>query len=148
WNTAKDVERWAEHRDVKKLFEGSAAPKLLLRGEGHTLEGSASREALNLVADRSRRIVAIVINAIDASLKGDSQQRHAWTVESIRSLPELLDRAREAGRAVLLASDHGHVPADRLVSKGSYKDAGARYRPWMSPDEALAPYEVGFRGDT
>jgi hypothetical protein len=148
WNTAKDIERWAEHRDVKKLVEGSAVPKLLLRGEGHTLEGSASPEALSLVADKTRRVVAIVINAIDSSLKGDPQQRHAWTVESIRSLPELLDRAREAGRAVLLASDHGHVPADRLVSKGSYKDAGARWRPWTSPDEVLAPYEVGFRGDT
>ncbi|WP_437840169.1 BREX-2 system phosphatase PglZ [Sorangium sp. So ce1153] len=148
WNTAKDVERWAEHREVKKLFAGSTVPRLLLRGEGHTLEGSASPEALSLVADRTRRVVAIVINAIDASLKGDPQQRHAWTVESIKSLPDLLDRAREAGRAVLLASDHGHVPADRLVSKGSYKDAGARWRPWTSPDEALAPYEVGFRGDT
>lgn len=148
WNTSKDVERWAEHRDVKRLFEGSAAPKLLLRGEGHTQEGSASPEALSLVGDKTRRIVAIVINAIDSSLKADPQQRHAWTVESIRSLPELLDRAREAGRAVLLASDHGHVPADRLVSKGSHKDGGARWRPWTSPDEALAPYEVGFRGDT
>ncbi|WP_437602988.1 BREX-2 system phosphatase PglZ [Sorangium sp. So ce590] len=148
WNTSKDVERWAEHRDVKKLFGGAEVPKLLLRGEGHTLEGSASPEALSLVADRARRVVAIVINAIDSSLKGDPQQRHAWTVESIRSLPELLERAREAGRAVLLASDHGHVPADRLVSKGSYKDAGARWRPWTSADEVLAPYEVGFRGDT
>lgn len=147
-NTAKDVERWAEHREVKALFEGSAAPKLLLRGEGHTLEGSASPEALNLVSDRSRPIVAIVINAIDASLKGDPQQRHAWTVESIKSLPELLDRAREAGRAVLLASDHGHVPADRLVSKAGIEKGGARWRPWTSPDETLAPYEVGFRGET
>lgn len=146
WNTAKDVERWAEHREVKKLFEGAAAPKLLLRGEGHTLEGSASAEALSLVADKTRRIVALVINAIDSSLKGDPQQRHAWTVESIRSLPELLDRARETGRAVLLASDHGHVPADRLVSKGPI-EKGARWRPWTSPDEVLAPYEVGFRGE-
>ncbi len=148
WSTAKDVERWAEHREVKRLFEGSAAPKLLLRGEGHTLEGSASPEALNLVGDRSKKIVAIVINAIDASLKGDPQQRHAWTVESIRSLPELLDRAREAGRTVLFASDHGHVPADRLVSRGSPKDAGARYRPWISAKEPLQPFEVGFRGET
>ncbi|MEP7124755.1 MAG: BREX-2 system phosphatase PglZ [Byssovorax sp.] len=148
WNTSKDVERWAEHREVKRLFEGSAAPKLLLRGEGHTLEGSASPEALSLVGDKTQRIVAIVINAIDSSLKGDPQQRHAWTVESIKSLPELLDRAREAGRAVLLASDHGHVPADRLLSKTAVEKGGARWRPWTSPDEVLAPYEVGFHGAT
>jgi hypothetical protein len=148
WNTSKDVDRWADHPDVKKLFEGNAAPKLLLRGEGHTLEGSASPEALSLVGDKTRRIVAIVINAIDSSLKGDPQQRHAWKVESIKSLPELLDKAREAGRAVLLASDHGHVPADRLVSKPVGEKGGARWRPWMSADEVLAPYEVGFRGAT
>lgn len=147
WSTAKDTERWAEHRDVKKLFEGSMAPRLLLRAEGHTAEGSASPEALRLVADGSRRIAAIVINAIDASLKGDPQERHAWTVESIRSLPELLDRAREAGRAVLLASDHGHVPADRLASKGAIEKGGARWRPWLSAEDPIAPHELGFRGE-
>lgn len=147
WSTAKDTERWAEHRDVKKLFEGTAAPRLLLRAEGHTTAGSASPEALSLVADGARRVVAIVINAIDASLKGDPQERHAWTVESIRSLPELLDGARESGRAVLLASDHGHVPADRLASKGAVEKGGARWRPWLSPGEALSPHERGFRGD-
>ncbi|NUP07976.1 MAG: BREX-2 system phosphatase PglZ [Polyangiaceae bacterium] len=146
--TDKDVTRWAENRDVAKLVPDNTVPKLLLRAEGHTQGGAASPEALSLVSDKSRRIVAIVINAIDASLKSDAQQRHAWTVESIQSLPELLERARDTGRAVLLASDHGHVPADRFTSCGTYEKAGARWRPWTSADEPLGPHEIGFRGQT
>lgn len=147
WSTAKDVDRWAENRDVARLCEGAEPPKLLLRGEGHTLGGAASQEALTQVTDRTRRIVAIVINAIDASLKSDPQARHTWTADTIQSLPELLEAAREAGRAVLLASDHGHVPADRLATQGTFEKAGARWRPWTSPDEVLGPHELGFRGE-
>lgn len=145
-DTAKDVERWRGHADVVKLFPVSDAPRLLLRGEGHTREGSASPEALSLVGDTQKRIVAIVINAIDASLKGDPQERHPWSVENVWSLPDLLDKAREAGRAVLLASDHGHVPADLLapLSGTSGQGGGARWRPWSSADEPLREGEVGF----
>jgi len=145
-NSSKDRERWRDNRDVGKLFDGTAAPMLLLRSESHTRDGSASEEALSLIADQQRRIVGIVINAIDSSLHGDAQQRHAWTPESIASLLDLLDKARECGRAVLLVSDHGHVPADLLQTKTAPVTGGARWRPWESPDEALAQFEVGFTG--
>ena len=144
--TEKDVDRWAENADVAKLVPPNEKPRLLLRGEGHTQSGVASPEALSLVGDRSRRIVAIVINAIDASLKGDPQARHTWKVENIQSLADLLEKAREAERAVLLASDHGHVPADRLVSRGTPDGAGARWRPWRDSDGPVAPHEVVVKG--
>jgi len=146
-STSKDPEWWMKHREVSKFFEPPEYPRLLLRAEGHTADGSASKEALNLVGDLARRVVAIVINAIDASLKGDTQQRHAWTVDSIESLPDLLDKAREAGRAVLLAADHGHVPADLLTTKGTYSGAGARWRPWNEPSDPVEDYEVALHGD-
>lgn len=144
--TEKDVDRWCAHSAVQKLLPVNEAPKLLLRGEAHTNSGAASNEALALVADKSKRIVAIVINAIDASLKSDPQQRHEWKAESIQPLLDLLERARDADRSVLFAADHGHVPADRLVNIGKPEDASARWRPWQSPDEKLGPHEVGFRG--
>ena len=146
WSTAKDVARWEENKDVGKLVPNNELPKLLLRAEGHTAGGTATPEALSLVGDKSRRVVAIVINAIDASLHGDAQQRHEWTVQSIRSLPDLLEKARVAGRAVMLASDHGHVPADRLRNCGMYEKGGARWRPWLDAGETLSEHETGFTG--
>lgn len=142
-----DSDHWAQNARVKKLVPPTDVPRLLLRGEGHTKAGGASEEALNLVADPTRRIVAIVLNAIDDSLKASHAVRHPWGVDNIASLPDLLEKARDHGRAVLLASDHGHVPADRLQRvTGASSGGGARWRPWPSANAELAANEVGFSG--
>jgi hypothetical protein len=70
---------------------------------------------------------------------------HRWTVEKIRSLPQILEAARLAGRALLLASDHGHVPQDNMVSVGTFPDSRGRFRPLHRDDEVLADYEVAVR---
>lgn len=142
--TDRDVDRWAQNAIVQKLLPPGEVPRLLLRADGHTQSGAASPEALQLVRDPRQRIVALVINAIDASLKGDPQTRHDWTVDTIQSLRDLLETAAEAGRVVLLASDHGHVSADRMVGVGSPPDSKARYRAWKTPDEPIADYEVAI----
>jgi len=157
--TEKDPERWAAHAEMKQLVTIGAGPvtdvpRLLLRAEGHTKAGGASQEALSLVADPKRRVVGVVVNAIDDSLKASHAQRLTWGVENIASLPDLLDKAREHGRAVLFASDHGHVPADRITRvpvAGGVGSGGARWRPWPAPGQvghALADNEVGFTGTT
>jgi hypothetical protein len=145
-NAQKDDERFRDNKTLHPFFEGSAGPRLLLRGEGHTGDGSASQEALTLIADAQRRVVGIVINAIDASLKGDTQEHHDWTVEHIRSLSDILEAAQQAGRRILLVSDHGHVPADRLRTRSSPAQAGARYRPWLGDADPVQAGELLFRG--
>ncbi|MBI2373944.1 MAG: BREX-2 system phosphatase PglZ [Deltaproteobacteria bacterium] len=145
--TTSDVDHWEAHTLVKRLVPPTDKPRLLLRGEGHTKAGGASQEALSLVSDPNRRIVALVLNAIDDSLKASHEVRHPWGVENIASLPDLLEKARESGRAVLLASDHGHVPADRLQRVTPSSEAqGARWRVWPSATAPLAANEVGFSG--
>lgn len=145
--TTPDPAHWQSHAAVKKHVPPTEVPRLLLRGEGHTLAGGASSEALSLVADTNKRIVAIVLNAIDDSLKASHAVRHPWGVENIASLPDLLDKARESGRAVLLASDHGHVPADRIKRVATATPAqGARWRPWPSASAPVQDFEVGFSG--
>ncbi|HJL28369.1 MAG TPA: BREX-2 system phosphatase PglZ [Polyangiaceae bacterium LLY-WYZ-15_(1-7)] len=151
-DTSKDPDKWAANSAVKKYAEGTDTPRLLLRSEGHTKGGSASQEALSLVGDPSRRVVAMVVNAIDDSLKASHAVRHPWRVESIASLPDLLEKAREHGRAVLLASDHGHVPADRIERvkdphPGAKKSGGGtRWRPLPKADSPVADNEVAFVG--
>ena len=144
--TSADVKRFRDHRALGKFFEGGAAPVLLLRAEGHTKGGAATEQAHTLVGDPEARVVGIVINAIDASLKGDSQQVQRWDVKAIRSLHDLLEKARDAGRSVLLASDHGHVPSDRFESMPRPAEGGSRWRWWRGADDSLADGEQLYRG--
>jgi hypothetical protein len=141
--TSDDPKRWQAHREIAKLC-GAELPSLLLRSEGHARDGSASEEALSRVLDRSRRVVAVVVNAIDMSLKADAAQRHRWTMDSVKSLRDLLDKAAEVGRAVLLCSDHGHVPTDRLQPSGAALKEGARWRAWQTAKDAFAEYEIAL----
>ncbi len=145
-NTQKDDERFRDNKALHPFCDPSSGPRLLLRAEGHSGDGSASREALSLIADPQRGVVGIVVNAIDASLKGDSQEQHDWTVDSIRSLEALLEAAREARRTILLVADHGHVPADRLRTLSSPGQGGARHRPWLGDADVLQPGELKFSG--
>lgn len=139
-----DPARWKANREAGRFAAAGDTPQLLLRGESQAADGSATQEALSQVADRTRRLVAVVLNTIDMSLKSDIAHQHVWTLDTVKSLRDLLDRAAEVGRAVLLCSDHGHVPAERFVSVGAVQD-GARWRAWRTPDEVLAPHEVALR---
>jgi hypothetical protein len=147
-SSGNDPDHFAAHGALQQFCAPGVQPRLLLRGESHTSDGSASREALSLIADTAqRRIVGVVVNAIDASLKGDSQTQLDWTVDKIRSLRDLLGAARDAGRHVLLVADHGHVPADRLRSVATpSKGGGARWRPWTGDDDPVQPGERRFKG--
>lgn len=145
--TDKDPERWKGNPHAAKYARTGDWPRLLLRSEGHDASGVASKEALSLIGDRKRPVVALVINAIDSALKGDSQQWHPWTFENVRSLPAILSAARDAGRTVLLASDHGHVPCDLMHTSAGPITGGARWRPLVSPDDAVQDCEVKLFGE-
>lgn len=142
-DTQKDPERWRANVVVKRYSTGRDQPALLLRSESHTKSGAASSEALSLVGDTSRRVVAIVINAIDDALKSNPGIRDAWDVDKIASLGDLLEKARESGRAVLLVGDHGHVRSDRMVSRPA-STGGARWRPWAGPADPVAEGELAM----
>ena len=64
----------------------------------------------------------------------------AWTTDAIRPLGWLLDAARDAGRIVVLTSDHGHV-LDRDPSYRRHETDSLRCRPddgAPGPDELLS----------
>jgi hypothetical protein len=54
-------------------------------------------------------VVACVLNTIDDALDRSDPAGIEWSAESVKHLRPLLDRARRAGRVVVIASDHGHV---------------------------------------
>lgn len=145
--TDKDSERWSENSNIAKYATRGASPRLLLRGEGHEAHGVVSNEALSMIGDRTRRVVGLVINAIDSALKGDAQQWHPWKFDNVRSLPTILAAAHDAGRTVLLASDHGHVPCDLMQTSVGAVTGGARWRPLRSRDDDVEACEVKVYGD-
>lgn len=90
--------------------------------------GALAKAVERAILETKNRVVAAVINAVDDRLAGASQVRETWSAEAIRPLGALLRAAREAGRAVVLASDHGHV-WHRDAPPVPAPDASARWRP-------------------
>ncbi len=61
------------------------------------------------IGSAHRKIVGVVINAVDDNLLKGGQIDTQWTRDEIKVLPALLHEARMARRLVVLVSDHGHV---------------------------------------
>jgi hypothetical protein len=71
--------------------------------------GAVSEELSKALLDDKQNIVGVVINAIDDRLANAQQIRDNWSINRINPLGALLRLARDSGRVVVLASDHGHV---------------------------------------
>lgn len=71
--------------------------------------GALSEEVSKAILDEKQNVVGVVINAIDDRLANAQQIRDNWTIGRINPLGALLRLARDSGRVVILASDHGHV---------------------------------------
>lgn len=106
-----------------------------LRSDGGQSLPSSVRDP---IASR-RKIVGAVLNHVDDTLAKLDPARGPWTVPAILWLRELLEAARDAGRTVILTSDHGHV-VERGGTLRSHSGGGARWRPAdtaVSDDEVL-----------
>lgn len=139
--SSADVKRFANNSALAKV--GVREPKLFLQA---SLAGGVTDEIRRKIEDRSERVVGVVLNAIDNWLSAGVGRAPSWTVGSIHALPALLEAARKAQRAVLFASDHGHVPGSQLEYVKADAAGGARWRE-LREASPLADYEVAFRKD-
>ncbi len=105
--------------------------------------GALSDDVRLAVLSEKARAVAVVVNAIDDELAGAEQVRGRWTLDAIRPLAALLQAARDGGRLVILAGDHGHVWHRDRAEYRKAADAGERWRPAAGPP---GPGEVVARG--
>jgi len=67
-------------------------------------------------------LVTCVLNTIDDALDRSDPGGTDWTAATVRHLLPLLDRARHAGRAVVLTADHGHVIERRHGEQRSHPE--------------------------
>jgi hypothetical protein len=89
--------------------------------------GGLSEEVSEMILEPTRKIVGVVINAIDDRLATAQQIRDDWTVNRIIPLGALLRLARDSGRVAVLASDHGHV-WHRADTEQDQSREGSRWR--------------------
>ncbi|MCP4659238.1 MAG: BREX-2 system phosphatase PglZ, partial [bacterium] len=107
---AKEKKDFARQSGLVAAGEPPKPPVVFHKGELRTGEElGLSRDVVDKISDRHRRVVGVVINAVDDHLAKGEQIRVDWTAHRIRPLEELLEAAWAAGRAVVLVSDHGHV---------------------------------------
>ncbi len=89
-------------------LSGSLAHKALLDSSAAGFD--LSPDLMTAVDDTGgQRLVAAVLNTIDDALDRSDPGGTDWTADAVKYLRPLLARARRAGRAVVLTSDHGHV---------------------------------------
>ena len=82
-------------------------------------------------------LVACILNTIDDALDRSDPGGIAWGTETVKHLLPLLDRARNAGRVVVLTADHGHVIERRQGTQRTYTGiSSSRSRPAAPPAEA------------
>lgn len=105
-----EVQGFAAHPATVAASQPGFAPRLFHKA---ALEGdedsSLAGEIRNALADKRQRFVGIVINAVDDHLDKGDQTDPVWNLQHIRVLEPILAEAGEAGRLVVLLSDHGHV---------------------------------------
>lgn len=81
-----------------------------------------------------RPLVACVLNTIDNALDRSDPGGTDWTDDTVKHLRPLLAAARDAGRAVLLVGDHGHVvERRRRTEKLDGTETSARSRQVDNP---------------
>ena len=98
--------------------------KVALREAADASLAANVREA---IASTQKRVVGVVINAIDDHLLKGEQLDLRWTRDEIKVLPSLMYEARSARRVVLVLSDHGHLLDHQTEARPG--EGGERWRP-------------------
>ena len=104
-------------------------------------DAGLASEVRKEIAAAHRRIVGVVLNAVDDHLLKGEQLDTAWNQEQIKVLRALLHEAQQARRVVVFLSDHGHVLDDKTV--GKVYEGGER---WREDDGAPEETELQVSG--
>lgn len=128
-DSGQEKRGFAEHPALAAACGRRYPPRLFHKGElTEGGRGGLAGPVGDAVLGGEHRVVGVVVNAIDDRLATAQQVRDRWGADTIRPLGPLLHAARDAGRVVVLASDHGHVwHRDDCAFRPA--DGGERWRP-------------------
>ena len=147
-NPATNGTEQGEFQKNDLLFKGSGSqvrPQLFRMGDlTDDEQGGVANQVRLAISDKKCRVVSVVLNAIDDHLDSGKQIDFSWQVNRIRGLKDILRQASEAGRLVMLTSDHGHIlDCGTKVLSSPKDDRGDRYR--LSTDK-VEEGELEFAG--
>jgi hypothetical protein len=126
-NAAVEQNGFAEHPGLRAHCRSGAAPVLFHKASLQEADdGSLAAEVRGEIAAAHRRIVGVVVNAIDDSLLKGEQIDTRWSRDEIKVLPTLLHEAKAARRIVVVLADHGHVLDHQ--AQGRPGEGGERWR--------------------
>lgn len=129
-DSTTEIVNFREHPSLHRSIQSKSKPQLFLKPSLADAGGAGlSSEVRDVIAEPDSRVVAVVINAVDDQLSTLGQLAIDWKVNQITWLKDLLDAAVVGQRAVVLISDHGHVPAKETDRSLQLKNAaGDRHR--------------------
>ncbi len=132
--------RFSTHPALVSASRSGGAPVLFHRGD-LTKQGAhrLPEPVAQAVGPSGPRVVGVVVNAVDDLLIKGGQLRPLWSPDAVPVLGALVEAARDAGRAVVLVSDHGHI-VERGTTYREPQGGGERWRNATSPpgdDEVL-----------
>lgn len=130
-----DPTRFAAHPALSRFQPELFVKKTL--GTGADLPAAVS----DTLRDRQRRLVGVVVNAVDDWLSGPQQIAHGFGVETVKPLRALLAACAEVGRSVLVVADHGHTLNEELTFSES-----SDHSRWRLPTEPPEDGELLFTG--
>lgn len=142
---ADEKKAFAAHPELKKLASTKFPPTVYHKADLiQSGSGALNDDVRSKLANTEYRLLGMVINAIDDQLSSSSQVSVGWTLDSISLLRQVLEAAREAGRVVIITSDHGHVLDHDSFYQPSALESGERYR--LASDN-IFEYEVQLSGN-
>jgi len=138
---SKDPNRWAGNPALAAFAGTDQGPRLFLKGS-LTQRGDLHPELQQVLQNEQERVVAVVVNAVDDQLDGSDQVAVDYErPQAIPLLSRLLRVARDSRRAVLLTSDHGHVPAQVLQRQSLPEGSTPGGKRWRVLGPGQAPQE-------
>jgi len=142
---AKDEKKaFSAHAQLKKIASTKFPPTVFHKQDLQQLgSGALNSDVRAKLAGTEYKILAAVINAIDDQLGSSSQVSVAWSLDKVTLLRQVLEAAREAGRVVIITSDHGHVLDHDSFYHAPSSDNGERYQ--LSAN-TLSEYETAVSG--
>lgn len=142
-NAAVEKTGFAEHPGLRAHCRSGSPPILFHKPSLQEADdASLAAEVRQEIGSSHRRVVGVVVNAIDDHLLKGEQIDIRWSRDTIKVLPTLLHEAKSARRLVVLLADHGHVLDHQ--TQGRPSEGGER---WRIDDGNPAEDEVSIMGN-
>ena len=126
-NATVEKSGFAAHPGLRAHCRSGAGPVVFHKASLQEADdASLAAEVRGEIAAAHRRVVGVVVNAVDDSLMKGEQIDTRWSRDAIKVLPTLLHEAKAARRLVILLADHGHVLDHQ--AQGRPGEGGERWR--------------------